>query len=108
VTIARHKAIDSLRASVRRALPVEHLPESPGPTGLDLAVRMDLVVALAGLPTRQRQAVAYHHLAGFPYAQVAALLGGSEAAARRAAADGMRSLRQVMVYGQHEQEEGAR
>ena len=42
---------------------------------------------------KQREALAYHHLAGLPYAQVGAILGNSEAAARRAAADGLKSLR---------------
>ena len=42
---------------------------------------------------KQRQAVAYHYLAGLPYADVAAILGGSADAARRAAADGIAALR---------------
>jgi DNA-directed RNA polymerase specialized sigma24 family protein len=45
------------------------------------------------LPDKQRQAVALHHVAGLPYAEVATLLGGSAAAARRAAADGIATLR---------------
>ena len=38
-------------------------------------------------------AVAYHYLAGLPYAQVAVITGGSTDAARRAAADGIKTLR---------------
>ena len=45
----------------------------------------DLADALARLPDRQKQAVAYHYLAGLPYGEVAAILGGSTDAARRAA-----------------------
>ena len=45
------------------------------------------------LPDKQRQAVALHHLAGLPYAEVAERLGGTAAAARRAAADGIAALR---------------
>ena len=45
-------------------------------------------MALKSLPVRQREAIAYHHLAGLPYAEVANILGNSEAAAHRAAADG--------------------
>ena len=45
------------------------------------------------LPDRQRAAVALHYLADLPYAAVAELIGGSEAAARRAAADGIANLR---------------
>ena len=56
---------------------------------------MDLTEALARLPTKQKQAVAYHYLAGLPYADVAAILGGSTDATRRAAADGIASLRRT-------------
>jgi DNA-directed RNA polymerase specialized sigma24 family protein len=41
--------------------------------------------------------VAYHHVAGLPHREVAALVGGSEAAARRAAADGIAVLRRVLL-----------
>ena len=51
--------------------------------------------ALAALPEKQRQTVAYHHLAGLPYAEIAALVGGTPAAARRAAADGVAALRRT-------------
>ena len=50
---------------------------------------------MARLPAKQRQAVAYHYLAGLPYAEVAAILGGSTDAARRAAADGIAALRRT-------------
>jgi RNA polymerase sigma factor (sigma-70 family) len=53
----------------------------------------ELAEALARLPTKQKQAVAYHYLAGLPYSEVAAILGGSTDAARRAAADGIAALR---------------
>nr|WP_245933571.1 RNA polymerase sigma factor [Arthrobacter livingstonensis] len=54
--------------------------------------------ALGTLPAKQRGAVVYHHLAGLPYAEVAGLLGNSEAAARRAAADGMTALRKFLAH----------
>lgn len=54
--------------------------------------------ALGTLPAKQRGAVVYHHLAGLPYAEVAGLLGNSEAAARRAAADGMKALRKFLAH----------
>jgi DNA-directed RNA polymerase specialized sigma24 family protein len=53
----------------------------------------DLWTALQRLPTKQRQAVAYHHIAGLPFAEIAILLDNSPDAARRAAADGIKSLR---------------
>jgi DNA-directed RNA polymerase specialized sigma24 family protein len=37
--------------------------------------------------------VAYHYVAGLPYAEIATILGGTTDAARRAAADGIKSLR---------------
>ncbi|MFN3600130.1 MAG: RNA polymerase sigma factor [Dietzia sp.] len=52
--------------------------------------------AVAALPTRQRLCVAYRYLGGLPYAEIAALTGGSESAARRAAADGVAALRQTV------------
>jgi DNA-directed RNA polymerase specialized sigma24 family protein len=48
---------------------------------------------VAALPFKQRGAVAYRYLADLPYAEVAALLECSEAAARRSAADGIANLR---------------
>ena len=55
----------------------------------------DLVHALHNLPPKQRQAVAYHYLGGLPYAEVAVIIGGNPAAARRAAADGVANLRRT-------------
>jgi DNA-directed RNA polymerase specialized sigma24 family protein len=79
ITIAHRKAIDVTRAAARRAIPVAEIPdtvtEPAGHTGLDLDD--DLAQALAGLP----------------YTDVAAILGGSTDAARRAAADGIATLR---------------
>jgi DNA-directed RNA polymerase specialized sigma24 family protein len=60
---------------------------------------------LRALPDKQRLAVAYHHLVGLPYGQIAELLGNSEAAARRAGADGIRALRKQL--GQSAQLEGS-
>jgi DNA-directed RNA polymerase specialized sigma24 family protein len=53
---------------------------------------------MQALPFKQRAAVAYHHVGGMPYADVAALIGGSQDAARRAAADGIAKLRKT--YGE--------
>lgn len=92
VTIAHRKAIDITRAAARRASPLAELPatasiESPDSRDLDLAG------ALGALPAKQKQAVAYHYLGGLPYAEIAAIVGGSTDAARRAAADGITTLR---------------
>ena len=94
VTVAHRKAIDVARAAARRAVPVAEVPENssaPGADGRDL----DLAAAVAGLPRRQRQAVAYHYLGGLPYQAVADVIGGTAEAARRAAADGIATLRKT-------------
>ncbi|MET0897457.1 MAG: sigma-70 family RNA polymerase sigma factor [Mycobacterium sp.] len=93
VTIAHRRAIDTGRARTRRAAPTDTIPDRPA-TGADPALRdPDLWEAVARLPDKQRRAVAYHHIAGLPFAEIAPLLGNSPAAARRAAADGIASLR---------------
>ncbi|MFH5823597.1 RNA polymerase sigma factor [Georgenia sp. AZ-5] len=96
VTIARRKAIDLHRARLRRAVPVAELPERSTGEGNPAEPEEELWRALRGLTVRQREAIAYHHLVGLPYADVAGLLGGTEAAARRAAADGMKQLRSTL------------
>ncbi len=96
VTIAHRKAIDVLRAAGGRARPTAHVPDTPAPSDPD-APDPDLTDAVTRLPTKQRQAVAYHYLAGLPHAEVAAILGGSTDAARRAAADGIATLRRTYV-----------
>ena len=94
VTIAHRKAIDVLRGQARRAVPLAELPEVAGSPDVDHR-DLDLADALTRLPDKQRQAVAYHYLGGLPYAEVAAILGGSTEAARRAAADGIAKLRRT-------------
>ncbi|WP_324650651.1 sigma-70 family RNA polymerase sigma factor [Georgenia sp. H159] len=92
VTVAHRKAVDIIRSRQRRPVPTDRLPErqpsaGPGEDG------SDVWHAVATLPDKQRQSIAYHYLAGLPFADVAAVLGGSTDAARRAAADGMKTLR---------------
>jgi RNA polymerase sigma factor (sigma-70 family) len=94
VTIAHRKAIDVHRAASRRAIPVADTPDTPSRDHAD-DDHLDLTDAVAALPTKQRQAVAYHYLAGLPYAEIAALLDTTPAAARRAAADGIAALRRT-------------
>lgn len=92
VTIAHRKAIDVTRATGRRPLPVADVPDRPGSPPED-GRDHDLARSLAALPNRQRYAVAYHYLGGLPYSDVAAIIGGSAEAARRASADGIAKLR---------------
>lgn len=93
VRIAQRKALDALRAARRRPVAVDEVPDLPSELGIWQPSDDDLWDRLRALPPRQRQAVAYHHVAGLAYAEVAALLGGTAAAARRAAADGIAALR---------------
>jgi RNA polymerase sigma factor (sigma-70 family) len=98
VTIAHRKAIDVLRARARHPVPVSELPEdraSPGAEPEDDG----LWQAVRGLPGKQRQAVAYHYVAGLPYAEIAQITGGTADAARRAAADGIKNLRKNYPEG---------
>jgi len=94
VTIAHRKAIDVLRAGKRRPVPVADLPERPVGSEPDLADE-PLWAAVRTLPDKQRHAVAYRYVADLPYAEIGALLGTSEAAARRSAADGIAALRRT-------------
>lgn len=101
VTIAKRKAIDQHRAAVRNPVPVDSFPEQPGGQGIPDPNDEQLWKALGTLPRKQREAIAYHYLAGMPYLEVAGLLGNSEAAARRAAADGLKTLRSSYQGGDH-------
>lgn len=93
MTIARNKSIDQLR-SKRHEVPIDGVaePATPDPGPGDTA---ELGDAIAVLPTKQRDAIVFHYIGGLSYAEVAVLLGNSEAAARRAAADGMKRLRRI-------------
>jgi RNA polymerase sigma factor (sigma-70 family) len=97
VTIAHRKAIDVTRGAARRPAPTSTMKDAAvTDAGIVDAVDgrdLDLADDLARLPAKQRQAVAYHYLAGLPYADVAAVVGGTADSARRAAADGIANLR---------------
>jgi RNA polymerase sigma factor (sigma-70 family) len=93
VTIAHRKAVDVLRARNRQPAPIGDVPESPTALGVPEPADADLWQAVAALPVKQRQTIAYHYVAGLPYAEIAEILGGSTDAARRAAADGVKNLR---------------
>ncbi|WP_035750235.1 RNA polymerase sigma factor [Arthrobacter sp. 35W] len=94
-TIAKHKATDHHRRGARLPAPMPELPEAADPgsaVGLPLEAA-ELWTLVATLPPKQRAAIGYHYLAGLPFARIGELLGNTEAAARRAAADGMKTLR---------------
>jgi len=100
VTIAHRKALDHVRARSRRPSLTDKLPEPPAYEGSPGGWESGLWEALEALPLKQRQTIAYHYLVGMPYVQVARIVGGSQDAARRAAADGIATLRKTFPKGE--------
>ena len=107
VTIAHRKAIDQLRSARRRPQPLAQTPETfeqspPSETGFESPTlpgsdHPDLLTAVAALPTKQRHAVVYRYVGDLAYVTIAELLGSTEAAARRSAADGIARLRRTVT-----------
>jgi RNA polymerase sigma factor (sigma-70 family) len=94
VTIAHNKAVDQIRVKARVPVPAGAIGERQlGAEGAPEVADPELHNALAALPPKQRGAVVYRYLADMSYADVAALLECSQAAARRSASDGIASLR---------------
>ncbi|WP_278315051.1 RNA polymerase sigma factor [Lolliginicoccus levis] len=96
VTIAHRKAIDVVRSRHRRPVPLAEVPEPP-PHHLPDSADTGIWQQVAALPPRQRQVLAYRYLAGLPYSDIATITGGTAAAARRAAADGIATLRRTLA-----------
>lgn len=93
-TIAHRKVLDHHRASNRRAVPMEEIPD----VGTDgAAPDGSLWAAVGRLPEKQRGAVALRYLADLPYAQIGLALGCSEAAARQNVRAGLAGLRQEVT-----------
>lgn len=95
VTIAHRKAIDVTRARQRHAIPTQEIPERAA--AIDDSDDQGVWAAVQKLPPKQRQAVAYRYFGGLRYQDIANLVGGTTDAARRAAADGITSLRTVFA-----------
>jgi RNA polymerase sigma factor (sigma-70 family) len=100
VTIAHRKALDQVRAASRRPVVTDEVPERPAKDGSREGWESGLWEALEGLPLKQRQTIAYHYIVGMPYLQISEIVGGSEDAARRAAADGIATLRKTFSKGE--------
>ncbi|MEE6280932.1 RNA polymerase sigma factor [Georgenia sunbinii] len=93
VRVAQRKTIDILRSRSRHAVPTGDLPDRATPHGNPDVEGWALWHTVAALPERQRLAVAYHYFGGLPHTETAELIGGTADAVRRAAADGLKSLR---------------
>ncbi|GAB3707023.1 RNA polymerase sigma factor [Mariniluteicoccus flavus] len=90
VTIARRTCLDQVRR--RTPVSVADLPERPARTG-NPSPPEPVWDAVAALPPKQRDVVVLRYAADLAYADIAAVLGGTPEAARRAGADGIRALR---------------
>jgi RNA polymerase sigma factor (sigma-70 family) len=92
-TIAHHKVLDHHRATTRRPVPVGVQPDAQASAAEVLPLDDELWAAVGRLPTMQRGAIALRFLADLPYAEIAARLGCSEAAARQNVRAGLAGLR---------------
>ena len=92
-TIARRKALDSIRAR-RPAAPLEeHEPWLAAPGNGEASA--DLWHAVGRLPEKQRLAITYRYAVGLTSAETAELAGGTDASVRQNTRDGLRKLRLV-------------
>jgi len=92
LTIAHHKAMDVHRGRARRPVPVAELEPRRGPDP-GQAPDTDHWERVRALPRRQREVLTLRYAGDLTHAEIAAALGCSEEAARRAAADGLKTLR---------------
>jgi RNA polymerase sigma factor (sigma-70 family) len=94
-TIAHRKVIDHARARARRPFPTDELPEPPGPARPAAPERDDeLWARVRRLPAKQRTAVALRFVVDCAYAEIGAVMGTSEEAARRNVHEGLTRLRE--------------
>jgi RNA polymerase sigma factor (sigma-70 family) len=101
LTIAHRKAIDHVRARARRPVPVAEPAEpdalAAAQSAGTLATDRDPVWEhVAGLPPKQRAAVALRFLGDLSHAEIAAATDTSEAAARRNLHEGLARLRREL------------
>jgi RNA polymerase sigma factor (sigma-70 family) len=93
-TIAHRKAIDSQRATARRAIPAADVP-APAVTDPEPA-DSGIWLVVDGLPPKQRAAVLQRYVADLDYADIALALECSPAAARRSVHEGIKKLRELV------------
>ena len=96
LTIAHSKAMDHHRVRVRQPLPVAQTPEVRTREG-DVLADSALWQSVAGLPPKQRAAVALRFACDLTHRDIGTALGCSEAAARRNVHEGLKRLREEMA-----------
>lgn len=97
VTVASRRSVDQLRRRRAVPMPTQELPTPPSASGNPEQQDPDLWRAVAALPERQRLAIAHHYLGGLTHVETAALTHSTPAAVRRAASDGLASLRRSLA-----------
>lgn len=101
LTIAHRKALDVHRARGRRPLPVAELDDRAAPVARatspdDGGADGDHWERVRVLPPRQRAVLTLRYAADLTHREIAAALSCSEEAARRAASDGLKTLREEL------------
>jgi RNA polymerase sigma factor (sigma-70 family) len=90
--IAQRKILDTARADGRAPLPSEEV-EQHVPPWLDAEPGGGIWRQVAGLPPKQREAIALRYLADLAHGEIAAVMRTSEEAARRNVFEGLKRLR---------------
>jgi RNA polymerase sigma factor (sigma-70 family) len=109
LTIAHRKALDVHRARGRRPLPVAEVHDGAAPVAAAAATASAAAAPshdtdggehwerVRALPPRQRAVLTLRYAAGLTHGEIATALDCTEEAARRAAADGLKTLRQELT-----------
>jgi RNA polymerase sigma factor (sigma-70 family) len=97
LTIAHRKALDVHRARGRNPVPVAELDERAAVTRTTGEEPDDHWERVRALPDRQREVLTLRYAADLTHAEIAQALGCSEEAARRAASDGLKTLRKELT-----------
>ena len=95
LTIAHSKAMDSHRSRSRRPEPVPVVPDHAAAPSGDGFGDPALWSVVRALPPQQRTAVVARYVNDLAYRDIARITGGTEEAARRNAADGIKKLREA-------------
>lgn len=91
LTIAGNKATDHHRATARRPVPSERLPE--GEHNEVAGDDQEIWTQVRRLPDKQRAAILLRYAGDLTHREIAKALGCSEEAARRSAHEGLEKLR---------------